>query len=313
MLINHADLPIETHERKGVLKKDFFFVKARLEFTIGNNDVVLIGSSYGNHRTNCLTRAKNEIIERFYSHKFVLSNTSFNSRCFVLTQPKQYKIFKKEQVAIGYVADATGLAFNIKEEAETHAICEIIERHWLTKVWYDNEPLNLIEFQEFQDHNLMVLSLANYDVPLIIAIIIDKDRNLLLCGSGVKKNFETSKIHSLNEVYMLYEGYLEITENNCFPITKSHSRILSLSSDIFRLQENHLHSLIISKHSILSANKNYALLEIISKSKLTASDFFIIDFYKFENKSVVRAINTNTLSLKATREGRKNFFGDPFY
>lgn len=314
MIINHKDLPIEFVSSKGKIKKNHFLVKARLEFIIDNIEITLVGSSFGSEEDICIEKAKSEIIERFYSHKFIATNEFYSSRQYIPIEINKIQKFRNNQVTLGNDIDATGLSFHTKENAEKHAIKEIIERHWLSKVWYENEGLILIEHIHYQDYELMILALDKYDIPFTIAAIINKGKKILFCGSSLKSNYLDSKNHSTNEAYMLYEGYLEQDPYSPnIAVTKSQKRIATLNRTIFDSQLAHLKSMIKSPDNQIVSDNEYDLTHIINISTLNIYDFYIIDFYKFQNQRVVRVINNNTLSLKILRDKRKSFLQDPFY
>lgn len=314
MFINHKDLPIEVVIKRAKINKDHFLAKSRLEFVVDETEVTLVGSSYGRDKNLCIEKSKSEIIERFFSHKLIATDKLFQSRSLIPSEFYQSKSFKQNQVTLGNGVDATGLSFNIKKYAELHAVSEVIERHWLASIWYKNVALNLLECHKHQGHELIILCLLYFDIPLIIAVICDDTRGLLFCGSALKSDFNESKIHSINEAYMLYEGYIlkELSTNNNY-LTRSQERISSLNRGMFNKQISHFYSLIKSKNSQRTFQKSYNISSIIEISNLKIADFYFIDFYQSGNKGVVRALNLNALSPKKLRGKQKEIIEDPFY
>lgn len=314
MFINHEDLPIEIVTRKGLINKNCFLVKSRLEFIVDGIEIALIGSSYGKDKNLCVEKSKNEIIERFYSHRLIASGELFKSRNLAHLKDNLPKFFKRSQVTLGSGVDATGLSFNTKEYADSHAISEVIERHWLANIWYKRVALMILERHKLYSHELLVLCLSDFDVPFVIAVVCDEKRKLLFCGSAIKNNFQDSKNHSVSEAYMLYEGYLAkksyATDNQ---ITKSQIRISSLNETVFNNQVSHLNSLIKTGNNIKYFHNSYSITHIIEASNLKVSDFYIIDFYQSNDKNVVKAINLNALSPKRVRKNQKKITEDPFY
>ncbi|WEV43866.1 YcaO-like family protein [Lactobacillus sp. ESL0684] len=275
-----------------------------------------IGPSEGNavsqHSFESFKKALSEAIERRIL-MYPVINLDKKFSFYDLVTGKKGMIVSSELGYSKYI-DSTGVAAHTNpEKAIIHAICELIEKNALSRIWYKDDAINVtkIGWQPESPFNKETYFLLNdYFSPLIVVVSAYKDTDEMWhCGLGcVPYSLNDAKKAAFDEMKMIW------FQNNVYKLFSNTNKYVSqqMQSTYYNWtdrQRKHLSFLLQhskKKYSVLSRNKNInSLSRIILELSKTVKHLNIVylpsSLFKGE-LSVVKCFSPNLISHVPNKE-----------
>lgn len=299
-------IPIKTILNQSNFTPDFFLAKSGVCFKDheGNN-IRVNGFGFNRDKIKATKSSQFEVLEHLYAlysfqKKALSCKESFTAYSWV--NKNENKIFKTSEVLIGPFpyevdksADANGLGCHtIYNQAIDHSIFELIERHLLALVWYENELVVEIKNEKNiinNRFNIFHYTLFSKQIPFVITILSDLEKGIWILGSALRHSFAEAMEHSTNEALMLLES--TFTENGNSYSEDSKKRLKLLRDKEFCLIRNEF---FLKKNN---GRKNFDLYhqyntdEIVNQV-LDEKSIWIIDLFINDSFSIVRALCTES-------------------
>ncbi len=210
--------------------------------------------------------------------------------------------------------DAVGLGFHgDMRKAIQHAVCELIERNILARIWYEQLPI--VKLLECQLENTGYV-LSAYSVscckafPFVMATIHDGECNFLCLGASVSCFFSTALERATAEAIMLVDNILQKKTLLNIENEVSRARMVSQSDPAISLQRKNYLSQLCTASNVSCSDEHYSLGRLMSVLGMKADDFGYCVLQASQSGCLVRAVNSQ---LKTLRNYRKEFFGSPQY
>lgn len=322
-----STIPINVIHRKSKFPGYGYIAKAGV--TICNrlgDDYTYCGFSFNSSKENAIKIAKNEVLER------VLATTHFNFEYgdykelyLAKSWPNgiNFKHFHRSEIFLGEInnnlLDASGLAFNHNEDdAVIHAICELLERNYLVKIWYLNSLLIKIEGLQnnIDKYSIDYFTLSNRNsLPFILVIIKDCKSKTWLCGSAVALSYEKALEKAFNEACLLQDSMISNDNGYCYS-EQTRERLMSLKKPLyFDIRQSFVNEKIESSIEWnFIKNQNWTKYDCSKLLDKTFIQLFVLPIYNDGTNFVMRAISQNVYKIRHARLtlNRPNIPFDPF-
>lgn len=305
------DLPVTTFTQNSANFRGYVIVKSGISFSINNSNNFLFGFSFGKDKSKnkIVNRSVNELKERFFIH-YMFKNKSIKA-FRLLGSPESILI--NNNVDVCKYANGSSCHINNVNALE-HAVMEMLERHFLSKIWYFNNRIILVHSYKIQSLYFKSYMLSGYNIPFTLTTLYDKRHGIWLCGSALKNSYKISLEHSKNEAMMLYEGIA--TNLHCYRSEydnrKTLLRLDNVKGRTAVLQKEYLTQLIYNKKCNYEKDKIYSLKEIIENSEVNGDIYFIN--YNIPHHCVMQVFSKELYNIKQIRKNNNNFIPpDPFY
>ena len=232
-------VPVKTIVRKSKISPFYWIAKSAVQFKNWLGQSVLVhGFSCNSDEAKAIHLSRMEIFERLFAHydfvkKDILQWVDWPQKDFTGDiLPEEVLLGPMPSGPMNSKLDASGLSWHKNvEEAEKHALLEIIERHLLCKWWYGDLKLKKME-ETIELSDDLFIEFATVDllkpIPFVIAVISHRLNYTWLCGSSVRTSFQLAKEKAKNEALMLLDGILCGDETNLNPNKETSAILLSL-------------------------------------------------------------------------------------
>jgi len=291
-------VPIKTLLSSSKYSQGHFLAKSGICFKSMEKENYIYGFGFNEISEKAKKASQFEALERLYATRAFHQNIE-HFEGHSLEAPNKNKIFHPSEVLISNLstfttksADANGLGchYNI-DQAINHAILELIERHLLAEIWYENGSVFEIKEKALihQDgwHIRFYTSFSS-DVPLAIAVLMNLDENVWVLGSAIRESLLQSIEHATNEAFMLLEStFLEKGIAYSDDVEKRLSSLKDKNSS--QARKEFFQTKTSMKNKPLDLTKKYSTKEIIRKS-LKDNPIWIVPLFKAISINVVRAM-----------------------
>ena len=233
-----CDVPIQTVVRESIIPKNHWVAKSFVCYTNWQGERQIIhGFSFSESRNHAVLVSKAEVLERlfacydFHKKESVVVKKWSNSSVVGNISVSEVLIGATPMNALAG-KDASGLGWGKSIlQARQHALLEMIERHFLSKVWYEKQPL--ISFCRkdtiADDIEIEYTTLDIKDpIPFVLATVSHEHGNFWLCGSAVRTSFRVAKAKAREEALMLLDSILHKDSVELNPNPDTAVRLLSL-------------------------------------------------------------------------------------
>lgn len=322
-------IPVQTATRTSKLPKGYWLAKSMVIFKnwVGK-EIIVHGFAFKKSKEEAIFVSQCEIYERLFAcYDFLPENT------FTLLRWSDGSIINKlspNEVILGPSPghevskyNASGLSWHsCTKNAREHSILEIIERHFLSKIWYQKQKLVPIFGKEWLNAmtSIEYYTLKNNTlIPFVLAVTSHKDDSFWLCGSAVSNSFCHSKEKSREEALMLLDGILCNDNVKLNPNKKTAKRVLSL-----RNPKNSINRKTYFNH-LVQKNENELHVETNLTAVIKTDDIILncfghnaeIGYVILKNDNdgcLVRTICKNAILLGDMRRANQHSFipEDPF-
>jgi len=317
-----TSIPINTIVRQSKVDDRYYVAKSGVNFYNWQGIKGFFGGFYiSENKEIAIKVSKIEVLERLYA-LYDLNKQKLNTDKFIkkLSWPDLVHIgtvnprdvlFGESPFGESNLRDASGLgASKDLISASIHAVFELLERHWLAKIWYEDAFLIQIrptlEVKENFCLNLYTVDCPN-PMPFVVACITSKDSTLFLCGSAVSNKLTDSIHKATMEAYLLLDSFLSGDKGIC---QSNKERLLSLQKKEFSLLRE---SFVKKKVRHIIDMDNFEMDNMLIQ-KLTLgsiNNIFICPITEKADFCVVRAISQEALKLPEVRK-RYNGHDIPF-
>ncbi|MGQ3722716.1 YcaO-like family protein [Natrialba aegyptia] len=202
--------------------------------------------------------------------------------------------------------NANGLAHHATlDDAVRHAICELVERHLFTQVWWSDYPL--IETTSptvAPDYRVECYRPATDRIPFCLAVVKSESEDLWVCGTAVDFSMTAARRHAVEEACMLAENYIRgMTELIFQEDQEKAKRLKSIASPLSQDRSKHLISRIRTDIADPPEPLHTDSVEKLVSTVVGDASILITPLWDSSNRTVVRARSPD---LNSVREVRKN-------
>lgn len=314
-------IPLTTVLSSSKQSSGFFLAKSGISFKSREKNVSILGFGFNKIREKAKEASQFEALERLCAARTLHQNkNSFIG--YSLKMPQKNRVFSPSEVLIGSMltfgeksADANGLGCHPDIlQAINHAVLELLERHLLSNIWYENgfvsEIRELAEVREDGWHVRFYTS-CDFDLPITIAIVTNAEMSVWALGSALRESFFHSIEHAKNEAFMLLESAFLIQGTT---YSKDVGTRLSSLKNISYSQtrEKFFQSKIKKNKHFDSISRKYSISEMIDKT-LGLNPIWIINLFKNVRINAVRVICEFAKNPRWLRNSRSKLVPlDPF-
>lgn len=300
--MNKLKIPIKTLVNQSVHTSGFFLAKSGVCFKDFNEQNVRVsGFGFNQDKNNAIKSSQYETLEHLYA-LYSFQKTALccedNLTGLLWQNQDEKRVFTLPEILIGPYpyevsksADANGLgchpSYNL---AVDHSILELVERHLLSLIWYDNELIKEIKTNELKPDCTLTIrhyTLLNRQVPFVITILSELEKGFWILGSALRVSFAEAIKHSTNEALMLLEG--SGIENGLTYSDDAKMRLNLLKNKEMSLFRSEFFSKKIKDESFVDLYRQYKINEIVNRV-LENAPIWIVELYRNKDISVVRAI-----------------------
>jgi len=292
-------VPLKTIISSSAQSSGHFLAKSGIFVKSGQHNTYVYGFGFNEVKENAKRASQFEALERLWA-TYAFHQDKKNFIGYSLKTPNECRIFSPSQVLIGSVltseeksADANGLGCHPAiDQAVNHAVLELIERHLLAEIWYeDGLVFEIKEKALIREDGWQVrfYTSLGIDVPLAIAIVSNTDKSVWVLGSALRESLSQSSEHAKNEAFMLLES--AFFENGTAYSKDIEKRLLSLKNKNYsHAREDFFRAKVSNKNKQIDVtSKIYSTREIVEKV-LGDNSIWIVNLFNDVRISVVRAI-----------------------
>jgi len=316
-----TNIPLKTIVKQSTHIENHFLAKSGISFRNSDNQLAHV-YGFGSHsnKNKAMVASKFELLERLYA-TYDLHEVS---------SPSSYKIFQgflHSDFKIKMEFDSSEVLLDAKMEenltdanglgchhffplAVRHGLFEVIERHLLANIWYNDYQLFSLGKSIILKKNLRLryYCLANANIPLAIAILDKLEDGVWILGSCVRLPFRDALTHAKNEAVMLLES--AISQNEQAYSKEMDHRLDSLKDIKFSLaREIFFQSKVIGK--IDSLDCKFSISSMI-RSTLNENSLWVVPLHSSNKLNVVRIIDKTAKNPRWLRIEKSEIPLDPF-
>lgn len=279
---------------------DFWISTAQTAFWNDERQVIIAGSGCSKRRHKALTSAYGEMHEHLWSQPAIqIANKQNFLRVFGFDDKFKTKITCLQAVGIGISEnfkipkDATGIAFGKSlENAISHAILEIVERHLISMVWLQEFPMTRLDsslcIPEGYSHTVLI----SEDSRIPFAMSFISGDGLICAGAKCACDWQTAIDGAISETIMIHDNYI----NPSVQVAARHAIRMARMRD----QESSNECIkfikkITPKIQYRISTESYVPGEIFIRSGLQHSDSSYVKFFS-QLGACVRVSNSALIS-----------------
>lgn len=324
---NFFDVPVLSQYYQHPLDQDLFFAESLVSFVDKSGEKSsFYGASSNKDYLSAIRVSCYEIFERMLASRAFYSDDEiaqgFSSYYLFSNQPTS-KIIPAENVLIRGQSDklnkiisASGLGFNSSiTHAISHATLELLERHILCKIWYDNWHVHEIDSPEqLPEQYKISFFTVDLGIPFVMALITCENNPIFFTGSSLSNNFYLAKLKARSEALHLLTnllfGKLESQFGNP---TESINIIKTLVGEDAVKRLNFFNNKINKKLLSLDSS-NISLLQICKNILLDPEKIEVIELKRWKDFRLVRVYTDEAWTKNKLRYTfmKSNHVPDPF-
>jgi hypothetical protein len=268
------------------------------------------------------TAAAFEVVERLYATRWFCDaerlRVGFDSFCLGTGLLGRRYSANEVLVRERNTVTASGLSVHVsREKAVTHATLELLERHMLCRIWYENAPMLRLDVAETvgSGYTLELFGVSTV-IPFVIAVLTHQTKHCFVSGSSVSLDINAAKVKARNEALQLFHSATRSATGSSFgnPV-ESSQRVRTLLDERAAVYKEHFFSRDIARAVAPGAPKStQTVREIIASCEQSDGDFSVIPIKRFEsNHELVRVVNGRLLNKVDCRVAYgEKFPEDPF-
>ena len=229
-------------------------------------------------------------------------------------------VVKADDVLIGSVphnknnyTDAVGLGFHLdKQKAINHAVCELLERHVLGKIWYENNQIVELLQDSCGEFIYTAFTIQTNEIlPFAMSVMRNKACNILCVGASFEGSMQEAINKSKCEVIMLIHDVLAKKSNAHMENVSSKKRMLSQSDpEISLLRQHYLSSITHKKNIDLRYDVQLNLKKTLATLNAPHNEIGYCALHESAHGHLIRAVSMGLISL---REYRNQYRGTDKY
>jgi ribosomal protein S12 methylthiotransferase accessory factor YcaO len=241
---NLVDIPIRYFERRCEADTNLWGVKAGIRVTFDGENRPIVGFACGKELELARKKARSELLERLLT---VWIKTSWAEDSFRESVNPDTAAAIEDLIG----RDSTGLAFHPNlSQAEAHAKSELMERHILGRIWYDDLRIRLLDSRHTRSARGVEAALytTTQQVELghfAMSSIYDDRNEVFVVGSAIRETAHEAAVHAWEEAVVMHDSQL----NDNYPPyvhRPSRERHKSLRGALSKIRYQHLQSRITS-------------------------------------------------------------------
>ncbi|WP_188826806.1 YcaO-like family protein [Nocardia camponoti] len=292
-----AEIPVRYFARRCQADPNLWGVKAGIRVTHSGQSRPVVGFSCGEEPEAAWQRARSELFERLLTAwlKMSWAEASFRESVAPSTAAAIESLIGR---------DATGLAFHPdSSQARAHATFELMERHILGRIWYDDLRIQPLESSpRWSAPNVeTALYTTVRQVELghfVLSSIYDKRNEIFVVGSAIRETMNEAAEHAWEEAAVMHDSQLNDSQSPYVrPQSRERHRSLrgALSKDRFRHLQSKVGSTGEGGMRAIAVPSRLAREQLVQtsvgclvRSWVPTGDFALVSDYRAANTDIVR-------------------------
>jgi|SRR5579859_983413 len=318
---------VRTRTTQSIVSKTHFVTKSITQLTNWQGRKIVVGGFAAGANANVTkARALSELCERVFALYDFQANHLIDGQFMRTTNwPANEKVYLVDGSAIvlgptpfseSSSSDASGLSWASNfDRACMHAFFEVLERHLLAEIWYRGRSITKLDRRLIGEFSADVYTVPTERlVPFALAVLSDRFRQRLVCGSAVRSSLIDAIEHSISEAIMLMDGVLR-QDIGSITNESTRARVLSLSNHKLSIARwQYIERQVDRTERSATPLRCLGALDDILKAIFNGSEpeLQIANLYSSDQGHLVRALIPKALHLNVARATIPCAIPDPF-